>query len=54
MGAREGFEISFYNANTAFYKYLKLAEANERLKAGLIDAVKSDDDLKKTDDLSIL
>lgn len=29
---REGFEISFYNANTAFYKYLKLAEANEHLK----------------------
>lgn len=32
LGGREGFEISFYNANTAFYKYLKLAEANERAK----------------------
>lgn len=28
LGGREGFEISVYNANTAFYKYLKLAEAN--------------------------
>lgn len=32
MGGQEGFEISFYNANTAFYKYLKLAEANRELK----------------------
>jgi glycosyltransferase involved in cell wall biosynthesis len=31
LGGQEGFEISFYNANTAFYKYLKLAEANQRL-----------------------
>lgn len=30
MGGREGFEISVYNANTAFYKYLKLLEANAR------------------------
>lgn len=30
MGGKEGFEISFYNANTAFYKYLKLAEANKK------------------------
>lgn len=28
MGGREGFIISIYNANTAFYKYLKLAEVN--------------------------
>jgi glycosyltransferase involved in cell wall biosynthesis len=28
LGGQAGFEISFYNANTAFYKYLKLAEAN--------------------------
>lgn len=28
LGGSEGFEISIYNANTAFYKYLKLAEAN--------------------------
>ncbi len=27
----EGFIISFYNGNTAFYKYLKLKEANDRL-----------------------
>jgi len=26
----EGFVISFYNANTTFYKYLKLAEANRQ------------------------
>lgn len=26
----EGFSISLYNANTAFYKYLKLAEANRK------------------------
>jgi glycosyltransferase involved in cell wall biosynthesis len=32
LGGQEGFEISFYNANTAFYKYLKLAEANRQLK----------------------
>jgi glycosyltransferase involved in cell wall biosynthesis len=28
----EGFIISLYNANTAFYKYLKLAELNQRKK----------------------
>ncbi len=28
---KEGFLISLYNANTAFYKYLKLAEANQTL-----------------------
>lgn len=27
---KEGFAISLYNANTAFYKYLKLFEANQR------------------------
>lgn len=31
IGGREGFEISFYNGATAYYKYLKLAEANERV-----------------------
>lgn len=31
LGGSEGFEISLYNANTAFYKYLKLAEANRQL-----------------------
>jgi len=30
LGGQEGFEISFYNANTAFYKYLKLAEINRQ------------------------
>lgn len=33
MGGEEGFEISLYNANTAFYKYLKLAEANRKLRS---------------------
>jgi glycosyltransferase involved in cell wall biosynthesis len=28
---QDGFVISFYNANTAFYKYLKLAEENKSL-----------------------
>jgi glycosyltransferase involved in cell wall biosynthesis len=42
LGGQEGFEISFYNANTAFYKYLKLAEANRRF------AEKSGDGQKKT------
>lgn len=32
FGGYEGFVISIYNGNTAFYKYLKLYEANERLK----------------------
>jgi len=31
LGGQEGFEISYYNANTAFYKYLKLAEANRAI-----------------------
>jgi glycosyltransferase involved in cell wall biosynthesis len=30
MGGYEGFVISLYNGNTAFYKYLKLYEANQR------------------------
>jgi len=33
LGGGEGFEISLYNANTAFYKYLKLAEANRHRQA---------------------
>lgn len=41
LGGQEGFEISVYNAHTAFYKYLKLAEANRKL------AEKSGDALKK-------
>jgi glycosyltransferase involved in cell wall biosynthesis len=32
LGGTEGFEISVYNGNTAFYKYLKLAEANREKK----------------------
>jgi glycosyltransferase involved in cell wall biosynthesis len=31
LGGKEGFIISTYNGHTAFYKYLKLAEANTRL-----------------------
>lgn len=30
LGGKEGFIISVYNANTAFYKYLKLAEINNK------------------------
>jgi hypothetical protein len=30
MGGFEGFVISVYNANTAFYKYLKLMELNRK------------------------
>lgn len=30
LGGREGFIISVYNGNTAFYKYLKLLEESER------------------------
>lgn len=31
LGGYEGFVISSYNANTAFYKYLKLYEANKKI-----------------------
>lgn len=31
LGGSEGLEISIYNANTAFYKYVKLAELNKDL-----------------------
>jgi glycosyltransferase involved in cell wall biosynthesis len=31
MGGAQGFMISIYNGNTAFYKYLKLREANRTL-----------------------
>jgi glycosyltransferase involved in cell wall biosynthesis len=34
LGGYEGFVISVYNGNTAFYKYLKLYEANAELKNG--------------------
>lgn len=34
LGGGVGFEISIYNANTAFYKYLKLAEANRQISDG--------------------
>ncbi len=30
LGGKEGFIISLYNANTAFYKYVKLSETNQR------------------------
>lgn len=32
LGGAQGFMISVYNGNTAFYKYLKLREINDRLK----------------------
>ncbi|GAB4234364.1 MAG: hypothetical protein Tsb0021_13640 [Chlamydiales bacterium] len=31
LGGKEGFEISAYNAITAFYKYLKLSEYNRKI-----------------------
>jgi glycosyltransferase involved in cell wall biosynthesis len=37
LGGQEGFEISYYNANTAFYKYLKLAEVNRKAEKGPVD-----------------
>lgn len=37
LDGREGFEISLYNANTAFYKYLKLMEANEKYNSSLFN-----------------
>lgn len=33
LGGYEGFVISAYNGNTAFYKYLKLYEANQKINA---------------------
>ncbi len=32
MGGYEGFVISLYNGHTAYYKYLKLMEANKKLR----------------------
>jgi len=40
LGGAEGFTISLYNANTAFYKYLKLHEANRALGLKSSDAPK--------------
>jgi len=40
LGGAEGFTISLYNANTAFYKYLKLHEANRALALKSADARK--------------
>lgn len=41
LGGAEGFEISVYNGNTAFYKYLKLAEANRQsVDGGCVDGQK--------------
>jgi len=34
LGGYEGFVISAYNGHTAFYKYLKLYEANQKLTKG--------------------
>ncbi len=46
FGGSEGFEISVYNGNTAFYKYLKLAEANRQKCLEPVE--KCGDDRKKT------
>jgi hypothetical protein len=43
LGGTKGFEISVYNANTAFYKYLKLAELNQQC----IATTRGDDQKKK-------
>jgi glycosyltransferase involved in cell wall biosynthesis len=40
LGGNEGFEISIYNANTAFYKYVKLMEANYQAAQKCADAPK--------------
>lgn len=51
LGGAEGLEISIYNSNTAFYKYLKLAELNRQLKeiaqAPALIAKSDDDPTKK-------
>ncbi len=47
LGGQEGFEISFYNATTAFYKYLKLAEANRQLQVTSSANVEKYDDVQK-------
>lgn len=39
LQGQEGFEISIYNANTAFYKYMKLAEANRALRKKKSDSL---------------
>jgi len=44
LGGQEGFEISIYNANTAFYKYLKLAEANRQAAERSFDGQKKKQD----------
>jgi glycosyltransferase involved in cell wall biosynthesis len=46
LDGQGGFEISIYNGLTAFYKYLKLAEANALLNQAKLE--KFDDDQKKT------
>ncbi len=49
LGGSEGLEISIYNGNTAFYKYLKLAEANYQLSLKELaqDGKYGDDPMKK-------
>jgi glycosyltransferase involved in cell wall biosynthesis len=36
FGGKEGFIISLYNSQTAYYKYLKLAELNQKLYTGTL------------------
>lgn len=47
LGGSEGLEISIYNGNTAFYKYLKLAEANRGWAHSECPAKCDDDPMKK-------
>ena len=43
LGGQEGYEISFYNGSTAFYKYLKLAEANRALQDDVHSSIQRKD-----------
>ncbi len=40
LDGKAGFEIAVYNANTAFYKYLKLWERNRARQRGCVDVPK--------------
>lgn len=40
LGGYEGFLISVYNCHTAFYKYIKLYEANQKIKCSIVDKIR--------------
>ena len=40
LGGYEGFFISIYNCHTAFYKYVKLYEANQKSKCSIEDKIR--------------